>query len=66
MSSHAETLRAIIRARGQRASAYVLGAEARQTGANIEINPYTPGSRGYHSFIRGFFAADKRIAGGAA
>lgn len=50
-----EQVRQRIREAGRHASPYRLGHSACQLGLEILCNPYTPGSRGYHSFLRGWY-----------
>ena len=38
-----------------------MGMVAAKLGAEIGINPYEPGSRAYHSFVRAFLDARTRV-----
>ena len=45
------------------ASPYRMGLAAFDLGAEISINPYPPGSGGFHAFVKGFlFARDYAAA----
>ena len=38
-----------------------MGLVAAKLGAEIGLNPYAPGSRAYHSFVRAFLDARHRV-----
>lgn len=59
MTAAAVTI-ADVRAHASKGARYTsprkVGYAAAELGADIQINPYPAGSRGYHSFLRGWFA----------